>query len=63
MIRALLIEDDNDQIEMYKMAFQLYDMELLWASDGYTGLELAKKSNPHIVICDMLMEVIDGMGT
>lgn len=58
--KILLIEDDNDLSEMYKMRFIANDLEVKIASDGEKGLEDLKKNIPDLVLLDIVMPKKDG---
>lgn len=58
--KILIIEDDSALLEMYKIKFQESGFELLTASDGETGLDLARQEKPHLVLLDIMMPKMDG---
>lgn len=58
--KILLIEDDNDLSEMYKMRFLANDFEVKTAPDGQKGLEDLKKFVPDLVLLDIVMPKKDG---
>ena len=58
--RILLVEDDPDVAEMLLMVFQALDYEVLHAEDGQSGLELARKSLPQLVLLDVMLPDMDG---
>ena len=58
--KILIVEDDSALLEMYKIKFQESGFELLTASDGETGLNLAKQEKPHLVLLDIMMPKMDG---
>ncbi|MFH1781179.1 MAG: response regulator [Patescibacteria group bacterium] len=61
MLKILLIEDDKDQILMYKTKFELSGYDFISAENGAKGLELAEKEKPDIILIDLLMEKMGGM--
>jgi two-component system CheB/CheR fusion protein len=58
--RVLVIEDNVDTADTLKAALSLYDHQVEVAYDGVTGLELARKFRPEIVICDIGLPRMDG---
>lgn len=56
----LVVEDDPTLQETlaYNLNRQGYDVET--AEDGKTAIELAEKSNPDLVVLDIMLPVIDG---
>ncbi|HET6227131.1 MAG TPA: response regulator [Bacteroidia bacterium] len=62
MKRVLVIDDD--QLILQSIAFNLKDenYEILTAADGYHALELVDKSKVDVIICDIMMPTISGLG-
>jgi DNA-binding response OmpR family regulator len=62
MKRVLVIDDD--QLILQSIAFNLKDenYEILTATDGYHALELVEKSKIDVIICDIMMPTISGLG-
>ncbi len=58
--KILLIEDDNDLSEMYKMRFIANNFEVRTAPDGQKGLEELKKFIPDLALLDIVMPKKDG---
>lgn len=60
-IPVLVIEDDElVRIEL-KLALQLYGFEVYLAKDGPTGLKLAQKKTPALILLDWMMPEMDGL--
>ncbi|HNZ73424.1 MAG TPA: response regulator, partial [bacterium] len=59
--KVLLIEDDPDQISLYRTVFKLAGLKLLEATNGSKGLAAAKKNKPDLILCDLVMDTMDGM--
>jgi CheY-like chemotaxis protein len=57
----LLIEDDPFVQRMYKRMFMHESYELVFASDGKEGLELAQRIVPNLILLDILMPGISGL--
>ncbi len=60
-VKVLLIEDDPDQILLYSTKFKLEGYMMISAEDGATGIEMAKKDKPDIILLDMVMNNMDGI--
>ncbi len=58
--KILLIEDDADLSEMYKMRFLANNFEVKTAPDGQKGLEELKKFLPDLALLDIVMPKKDG---
>lgn len=58
--KVLLIEDDPLMLTLYKNTFELDNVNLILGSDGPTGIELAKKENPSVILLDLLMPKMSG---
>lgn len=62
MKTILLIEDDNDMRENTAEILELADYRVLKAENGRKGVEMARKENPDLVLCDIMMPELDGHG-
>lgn len=62
MTRVLLIEDNQDIRENVLEILELSGYEALGADNGKTGVELAFKHVPDIILCDIMMPELDGYG-
>jgi len=60
--RILIIEDNNDIRESTAEILELADFEVLQAKNGRLGVELATKSLPDLILCDIMMPELDGYG-
>lgn len=58
---VLLIVDDNPDIRSFIKQVVNKDYAIYEAENGEVGFEIAKKTMPNIVICDILMPVMDGI--
>lgn len=61
MSETLLIIEDNEQ-NFYLMSFLLEKngFKVLGAVDGRKGIEMALKCNPHAILLDIQLPVMDG---
>lgn len=62
MKTILLIEDDQDMRENTAEILELANYKVLRAENGRRGVELARKHNPDLVLCDIMMPELDGYG-
>lgn len=60
--KVLLVEDDDDVRSVLAMLLktQLYDVAE--AADGLDALEKVYESPPDLIVCDLMMPKLDGMG-
>ncbi|WP_150451734.1 response regulator [Arenibacter lacus] len=62
MKRVLLIEDDPVLRENTAELLELSEFQVVTASNGNKGVQLAKEHLPDIIICDIMMPELDGYG-
>lgn len=60
--RILIIEDNNELRENLSEILQLSGYETIVAENGKIGVELAIKTNPDLILCDVMMPLLDGFG-
>jgi len=58
--KIILIEDDHNIIEMYKIRLEGAGFKLSIASDGESGLDLAKSQPADLILLDVMMPKMDG---
>src|SRR5258708_19608529 len=61
--KVLVVDDEEPILELlkYNLEKQGYDVKI--ASDGFIGVELAKRFHPDLVLLDIMMPKIDGVET
>ena len=60
-MKKILIIEDNDEIrENTAELLELHDYDVLTAEEGREGFELAKKHEPDLILCDIMMPETDG---
>ena len=59
---VLIIEDNNDIRENIVEILLLADYTVYEAQNGKSGVDLAIKHNPDIILCDIMMPELDGYG-
>jgi len=62
MKKILLIEDDVILRENTAELLELSDYNVITASNGKIGLEMARHGLPDIIVCDIMMPELDGYG-
>jgi CheY-like chemotaxis protein len=61
MTKILYVEDNDDNVYMLRMHFELLDgFELLVAENGEIGCEKAAAEMPDIILMDLDLPVMDG---
>jgi CheY-like chemotaxis protein len=61
MTKILYVEDNEDNIYMLQMRFELLDeFEFLVADDGAIGVQKAATELPDLILMDLDLPVIDG---
>ena len=61
MTRILYVEDNDDNVYMLKMRFELLDgFEVLVADNGETGIGKAIAEKPDLIVMDLDLPVVDG---
>ena len=61
--KILIIEDKPENISMLFDFLEQYDYELLVATDGESGLEVAQEKIPDLILLDVMMPGINGFET
>lgn len=62
MKKILLIEDNEEVRENTAEILELANYEVVTARNGKEGVEMAHKSVPDLIICDIMMPELDGYG-
>lgn len=60
--KILLIEDNQDVRENAAEILELANYNVITAENGKIGVEKARKENPDLIICDIMMPELDGYG-
>lgn len=60
MIKALVVDDDEDLLDMVTLMLQASDMEVVTLSGGSRFFETMKTEQPDIVILDIFLGDSDG---
>ncbi len=62
MSQVLIVDDDPNVRLLVKKILGASDIEVIEAADGAEGLNLASEHDPDLILCDVMMPVMDGMG-
>jgi CheY-like chemotaxis protein len=61
MTRILYVEDNDDNVYMLKMRFEMLDgFEVLVAENGEVGCAKATSEQPDLILMDLDLPVVDG---
>src|SRR5438874_1442118 len=60
MARILLVEDNEMNRDMLSRRLQRRGFEVVIATDGGQGIEMAGSQNPDLILMDMSLPVVDG---
>ena len=58
----LLIEDNEEMAENITSILKLAHYNVIRASNGKAGVELAQQKHPDLILCDIMMPELDGYG-
>jgi DNA-binding NtrC family response regulator len=57
---VLIIEDESTTKLLYKEAFKDTDLNVLWAGDGFTAIEIIKRTTIDLVLTDIRLPLGGG---
>lgn len=60
MRKILLVDDHPDIVRLLEMSLKSEGHAILTANNGLTGLEIARRERPDLVILDVKMPELDG---
>ncbi|MFL6183183.1 MAG: ATP-binding protein [Actinomycetes bacterium] len=58
--RVLIVEDNAESRNMYRLALELAGHDVLEAEDGMRGLEMLKSAQPDVAFIDLGLPALDG---
>lgn len=61
MDKILVVEDDLKTANLIRLYLRQAGYNVDLAHDGYTGLELARTTQPDLVVLDLMLPTIDGL--
>ena len=62
LLKILLIEDNLEMAENIASILELAKYQVTHAVNGMTGVDLAQKNPPDLILCDIMMPELDGYG-
>lgn len=60
-MKVLIIDDEKSVLKMYEEYLKTAQIETLSASDGQTGIGLAKAQKPDVILLDIIMPKLNGL--
>jgi DNA-binding response OmpR family regulator len=60
--KILIIEDDTHVLSMMKKYFEYLGYAVITASNGMEGLKIAESETYHLIITDIVMPYVSGLG-
>jgi two-component system, cell cycle response regulator DivK len=60
MAKILIVEDNEMNLDMLSRRLERRGYEVLIATDGATGVSMAKNDKPDLILMDMSLPVMDG---
>jgi two-component system alkaline phosphatase synthesis response regulator PhoP len=61
--KILLVDDEPDIIDLIKYNLEKADFEVYTANNGKEAIRVAKKTQPDLILLDVMMPEMDGMET
>ncbi len=61
MKRILVVEDNDQNLYLVRFILEKNEYEVIEARDGETGVELAVRERPELVLMDIQLPNIDGL--
>ena len=58
--RVLIVEDEKSLLEAMKIEAEMQNLDIITASTGETGVEVARKEKPDLILLDLLLPAMDG---
>ena len=62
MSKVLVVDDDPVIVRLLRVNFEMAGYAVATAADGIEGLAAARSNRPDIVVCDVMMPKLDGLG-
>ena len=59
-LKILTIEDDRMITDFLNALLTIYEMQVIVANDGATGIQMARAESPDLILLDLMMPVING---
>lgn len=58
--KILIIDDVEENADIVRMKLKHEGFETLVAADGETGIDLARREKPDLILCDIMLPKMDG---
>ena len=58
---VLLVEDNDDNQEIYRIILTHHGFSVLQAWDGEGGVRMARHHGPDVILMDLTMPILDGL--
>ena len=58
--RILLVEDHEDNRNIYRTILEHFGYQVVIAMDGQSGIRLAREEQPDLILMDLSIPVVDG---
>ena len=58
--RILIVDDEPDLLSVLRFGLEAAGFEVIEASDGEKGLELARTQSPALMVLDLMLPRMDG---
>lgn len=58
--KIMIVEDDKFLLKAYEIKFKQSNFDVILAMDGISGLELAEKEEPSLIILDLMLPRMNG---
>ncbi|OGD57152.1 hypothetical protein A2V71_01840 [Candidatus Berkelbacteria bacterium RBG_13_40_8] len=60
-MKVLIVDDEKGVLKMYEEYLKTVEMEVITATDGQTGINLAKSQKPDVILLDIIMPKFNGL--
>lgn len=60
--KIMIVEDDSFLMDAYKLKLTHTDFDIITANNGEEALDVYQKNQPDLIILDILMPKLDGIG-
>lgn len=60
-MRVLIVDDEKSILKMYHERLAMEGMEVVTASDGQSGINMAKSEKPDVILLDIIMPKFNGL--
>jgi serine phosphatase RsbU (regulator of sigma subunit) len=57
----LIVDDNPEALDIFETRLATLDYEIITASDGETGLAMARREKPDLILLDIMMPIMDGL--